>query len=68
MHEKVAIIPPDAAKIAAEVRNIARNYPGASGSITLSANGDRVSGDFEVWKVVKDGDTYKYERVKVISL
>ena len=58
----------DAAQIAAEVRNIARNYPGVSGSITLSANGDRVSGDFEVWKVVKDGDTYKYERVKVISL
>jgi len=56
------------AMIAAEVRKIADNYPGASGSITLSANGDRVSGDFEVWKVVKDGDTYKFERVKVISL
>ncbi len=25
-------------------------------------------GDFEVWKVVKNGDTYKFERVKVISL
>jgi len=58
----------DTAKIAAQVRKIADNYPGASGSITLSVDGDRVSGDFEVWKVVKDGDTYKYERVKVISL
>jgi len=58
----------DAAMIAAEVRKIANNYPGTSGSITLSADGDRVSGDFEVWKVVKDGDTYKFERVKVISL
>lgn len=58
----------DAAKIAAEVLKIADNYPGASGSITLSNNGDRVSGTFEIWKVVKDGDTYKYERVKVISL
>ncbi len=58
----------DAAKIAAEVLKIADNYPGASGLITLSANGDRVSGDFEVWKVVKDGAAYKYERVKVISL
>ena len=58
----------DAAKIAAEVRNIADNYPGTSGSITLSAHGDRVSGDFEVWKVVKDGDTYQFQRVKVISL
>ena len=58
----------DAGKIAAEVLKIADNYPGTSGSITLSANGDRVSGDFEVWKVVKDGDTYTYERVKVISL
>ena len=57
-----------AAKVAAEARKIANNYPGASGSITLSADGDRVSGDFEVWKVVKDGDTYKFERVKVISL
>lgn len=60
--------PDDAAKIAAEVRRIANNYPGTSGSITLSANGDRVSGDFEVWKVVKDGDTFKFARVKVISL
>ena len=58
----------DAAKIAAEVLKIADNYSGTSGSITLSDNGDRVSGDFEVWKVIKDGDTYKYERVKVISL
>lgn len=58
----------DAAKIAAEILKIAQNYPGVSGSITLSENGDRVSGDFEVWKVIKEGDTYKYERVKVISL
>jgi len=58
----------DTAKIAAEARRIADNYPGTSGSITLSTDGDRVSGDFEVWKVVKDGDTYKFERVKVISL
>ena len=58
----------DAAEIAAEVLRIADNYPGTSGSVTLDANGDRMSGDFEVWKVVKDGDTYKFERVKVISL
>ena len=58
----------DTAKIAAKVLKIADNYPGTSGSITLSANGDRVSGDFEVWKVIKDGDTYRFERVKVISL
>jgi ABC-type branched-subunit amino acid transport system substrate-binding protein len=58
----------DTTKIAAEVLKEAKAYPGASGAITLAANGDRVSGDYEVWKVVKSGSTYAYARVKVISL
>ena len=58
----------DAAKIAAEVLKLAKNYPGASGSITMASNGDRVSGDYEVWKVVKSGTTFSYARVKVIKL
>jgi ABC-type branched-subunit amino acid transport system substrate-binding protein len=58
----------DATKIAAEVLKEAKAYPGASGAITLASNGDRVSGDYEVWKVVKTGSTYAYGKVKVISL
>ncbi len=58
----------DTTKIAAEVLKEAKAYPGASGAITLASNGDRVSGDYEVWKVVKNGSTYTYATVKVISL
>jgi ABC-type branched-subunit amino acid transport system substrate-binding protein len=58
----------DTTKIAAEVLRLANNYSGASGSITMASNGDRVSGDYEVWKVVKSGSTYGYQRVKIISL
>ena len=36
--------------------------------ITFDENGDRVSADFEVWKVVEENGTYSYERVEVISL
>ncbi len=58
----------DGTKIAAEVLKLAKNYPGASGSITLNSYGDRVSGDYEVWKVVKNGSTYSYAKVKIIKL
>jgi ABC-type branched-subunit amino acid transport system substrate-binding protein len=58
----------DTTKIAAEVLTLAKSYAGASGSITLASNGDRVSGDYEVWNVVKSGSTYAYGKIKVISL
>jgi ABC-type branched-subunit amino acid transport system substrate-binding protein len=57
----------DAAKIAAEILNQAKGYDGASGTITLGSNGDRVSSDYEVWNVVKDGASYKFGRVKIIK-
>ena len=58
----------DAAKIAAEVLKEGVKYNGASGSITLASNGDRVSSDYEVWKVVKNANnTYSFQRVKLIS-
>jgi ABC-type branched-subunit amino acid transport system substrate-binding protein len=58
----------DGTKIAAEVLKLAKNYAGTSGSITMDSYGDRVSGDYEVWKVVKTGTTYSYARVKIIKL
>lgn len=58
----------DGAKISEALLNIGQNYQGTSGAITFSPVGDRVSGDFEVWKVVKVAGEYKYERVRVISL
>lgn len=58
----------DGTKIAAEVLKLAKNYAGASGSITMNSYGDRVSGDYEVWKVVKNGSTYAYAKVKIIKL
>jgi ABC-type branched-subunit amino acid transport system substrate-binding protein len=58
----------DTTKIATEVLKEAKAYPGASGAVTLASNGDRTSGDYEVWKVVKNGSAYAYARVKVINL
>jgi ABC-type branched-subunit amino acid transport system substrate-binding protein len=58
----------DTTKIAAEVLKEAKAYPGASGAITLSSNGDRASGDYEVWNVVKSGSTYAYGKVSEIDL
>ena len=36
----------DSTKIAAEVLKLAKNYSGASGSITMNSYGGRVSGDY----------------------
>ena len=58
----------DATAISAALIDIAQNYPGVSGTITFDENGDRVSADFEVWKVVEEGGAYSYETIKVISL
>ena len=66
--QAIAEVGYDGAKISEALLRIGQNYQGASGTITFSPVGDRVSGDFEVWKVVKEAGKYKYERVKVISL
>ena len=66
--QAIAEVGYDGAKISEALQRIGQNYQGASGTITFSPVGDRVSGDFEVWKVVKEAGKYKYERVKVISL
>ncbi len=58
----------DSAKIAAEVLKEAKNYNGTSGTITFDDDGNRVSSDYEVWNVVKSGSSYKFGRVKIISL
>ena len=66
--QAIAEVGYDGAKISEALLRIGQNYQGASGTITFSPVGDRVSGSFEVWKVVKEAGKYKYERVKVISL
>ena len=58
----------DAAAISAALVEVGQDYPGVSGTITFSDIGDRVSADYEVWKVVSEDDQYMYERIKVISL
>jgi ABC-type branched-subunit amino acid transport system substrate-binding protein len=58
----------DTTKIAAEVLKEAKAYPGASGAITLASNGDRASGDYEVWNVVKNAGVYSYGKVSEIDL
>ena len=50
---------------------VGQRYRGASGIITFNDKGDRVSGIYEIWEVVKDPTTetgYKNVRIKVISI
>jgi ABC-type branched-subunit amino acid transport system substrate-binding protein len=61
----------DVAAVAAEILDIAQDYPGASGFITFDEEGDRTSADFEVWKVVVDPDStsgFAYVTTEMISL
>ncbi len=46
-------------------------FEGASGPISFNEKGDRASGSFELWKVVKDPTTetgYKNVRIKLVTL
>ena len=47
------------------------SFEGASGPISFDEKGDRASGAFELWKVVKDATTetgYKNVRIKLVTL
>jgi ABC-type branched-subunit amino acid transport system substrate-binding protein len=47
------------------------SFEGASGPISFDAKGDRASGAFELWKVVKDATTeygYKNVQIKLVTL
>jgi ABC-type branched-subunit amino acid transport system substrate-binding protein len=39
------------------------NYSGITGDIILNNAGDRSNGSYFFWRVVPDGDTYKWEHV-----
>ena len=61
----------DAVAVRDALLEIGENYDGASGIITFDAIGDRVSGTYELWKVVKDPAAplgYKNERIKLVSI
>jgi ABC-type branched-subunit amino acid transport system substrate-binding protein len=57
----------DTSKIRDALREVGNNYEGASGTITFDQSGDRVTASYEVWKVDKEGEEYKLNKVKVIS-
>ena len=47
------------------------SFDGASGPISFDERGDRASGAFELWKVVKDATTetgYKNVQIKLVTL
>ncbi|HEX75730.1 MAG TPA: ABC transporter substrate-binding protein [Dehalococcoidia bacterium] len=67
--EKAGIYDGEAIKDA--LFEVGQKYRGASGIITFNDKGDRVSGIYEIWKVVKDPTTetgYKNVRIEVISI
>jgi branched-chain amino acid transport system substrate-binding protein len=37
-----------------------QNYVGASGTVTFDQNGERVAGNYGVWKVIIEGTQYKF--------
>lgn len=39
---------------------IGQNYVGVSGTITFDQNGERVAGNYGIWKVIVDGTQYKF--------
>ena len=67
--EKAGVYDGEAIKDA--LSELGQKYHGASGSITFDDKGDRVSGIYEIWKVMKDPTTktgYKNIQVEVISI
>jgi len=58
----------DPVKVREALLEMGKNYQGASGTISFDEQGDRVSGIYELWKVVKEGPEYKFVRVKLIPV
>jgi branched-chain amino acid transport system substrate-binding protein len=61
----------DGTAVKSELLKLGKNYDGASGTITFDEKGDRVSGTFEIWKVVKDATTetgYKNVQIKLVTM
>ncbi|MFH0768280.1 MAG: ABC transporter substrate-binding protein [Chloroflexota bacterium] len=61
----------DATAVRAALLELGKNYDGASGIITFDSQGDRVSGNFELWKVVKDPAAptgYKNVQIKLVAV
>lgn len=50
------------------LREIGKNYQGASGTITFDEGGDRITGLYEIWEVIKENEESKFNRVDVITL
>lgn len=53
----------DGETIAKILPEVSQKYVGASGYKKLDKNGDVESADYEIWQVMKDGDTYSHKRV-----
>ncbi len=61
----------DAKAVREALLQLGKNYDGASGISTFDSKGDRVSGTFELWKVVKDPTAktgYKNVQIKLVSV
>jgi ABC-type branched-subunit amino acid transport system substrate-binding protein len=57
----------DPVAVQAALLEVGQGYQGASGTITFDAGGDRVSGLYEVWKVVEEGGEFKFTRTDTIA-
>jgi len=57
----------DPAKVREALLSLGRDYEGVSGRLTFDGQGDRISGVYELWAVVKKGEEYAFERVRLIE-
>ncbi|MCC5998948.1 MAG: hypothetical protein LM573_07700, partial [Thermofilum sp.] len=42
---------------------VAQNYNGVTGLLTLDQNGDRATGDYAIWQIVKTSTGYDWQLV-----
>ncbi|ABL77705.1 ABC transporter substrate-binding protein [Thermofilum pendens] len=48
-------------KLLSTIPLVAQNFNGITGPLTLDANGDRASGDYAIWRVVKTANGYDWQ-------
>jgi len=58
----------DPQKVSQALKEVGQNYEGASGIISFDQSNDCVNSFYEVWRVVKEAQEYKFERVKLVTV
>lgn len=55
-------------KVKEALKEVGQDYAGASGTLSFDQSNDRATGNYEVWRVVKEGQDYRFSPVKMVSI